>query len=49
MVPYPLCISCGVSLQEKLDYDSLSNEIYQIYYCPSCQEIYHKINRKNQQ
>jgi predicted RNA-binding Zn-ribbon protein involved in translation (DUF1610 family) len=47
MVLYPLCISCGVSLQEKSDYDSLSNKTYQIYYCPSCQEIYQKTNKES--
>lgn len=42
MALYPLCISCGVSLQEKIDHDSLTNEIYQTYYCPNCKEIYQK-------
>lgn len=46
-VPYPLCICCGVSLQEKIDYDHLSNQIHQIYYCPNCQEIYERIQRIN--
>ncbi|MFZ5945312.1 MAG: hypothetical protein ACOYVD_14500 [Bacillota bacterium] len=38
----PLCLSCRVSLEEKMGYDQDRNVNYSIHFCPNCQEVYHK-------
>jgi len=47
MWPYnftpPLCLCCGVSLEQKVEIDQLTGLIYEVYYCPNCQEIYNKV------
>lgn len=38
----PLCLSCGVSLEHKVEVDGESGLIYEVDYCPNCEEIYKK-------
>ncbi|MFZ7102237.1 MAG: hypothetical protein ACOWWO_06165 [Peptococcaceae bacterium] len=37
----PICLSCGVSLGNKIELDQKGTS-YEIAYCPSCGEIYKK-------
>lgn len=38
----PLCLSCGVSLEHKVEVDGERGLIYEVDYCPNCEEIYKK-------
>jgi len=39
----PLCLSCRIALEHKLEFDETSGIIYEIDRCPNCGEVFNKM------
>jgi uncharacterized protein (DUF2225 family) len=38
----PLCLSCGIALEDSLEYDQINGVIYSLKKCPICGEVFNK-------